>query len=740
MERIRFRVGNMLSAACCVSVERAISRLNGTHEVCVSLPGASVSLQYDPDVISSDEISRAAAQAGYPAVVDTADTTQSENVPLCAPVDKSEPVLRRFWISLFPTLAVVWLSVGQMTELWVPFLQSDYRLYALLQFVLTLPAISANRMLLSAGIQKLLSARPDMDTLVAMGAGSAWIYGIYGLIRSIFGYRDPLFFDSAVMILTLIALGRYLEARARRRTTNAVSRLLSLTPRNAAIVMGSSEAIFPVSLLRKGDICIVRSGQTVPIDGKVTEGEAEIDRSMLTGEALPVLRKEGDTVEGGTVCTEGRLKIAVTATGKDTALSRIVKLVQDAASSKAPISRMADRVSRAFVPFVITVAAVSFVTHLLCGTPLNGALNAAVCVLIISCPCAIGLAAPGAVKSGMGRGAAMGILVKSASALEIAAKVDTVVFDKKTLTCGKPRLTDCVPFLAHEADLLLTCAASAESHSCHPLAKAVVAAARERGVCELPVSDFHNQPGMGITATVGGMRCLCGNEGMMALSGFDTDPLRDAANRLIGEGKTLIWCAVNTRLLGFLALTDTLKPDAAEGVRRLHEKKIRTVLLTGDSEAAARIVGGAVGIAEIHAQVLPKNRENIVLTEMKRGHICAMVGDAINDAPALTAANVGIAIGAGTDVALDAADIVLMRNSPCDVAAVLSLSRAVVRNIRQNLFWAFIYNILCIPAAAAGRLNPIAGALTMILGSLFVVLNSLRLYRYRGGENDGRTI
>lgn len=737
MEKLKFRVGNMHCAACAAAVERAVSALPGADEVSVNLLMASLTLLADPTLLQEKDVIAAVEREGYTAAPD--DDRETAETPVTAREfsDESKPILRRFLISLIPSVALMWLSMGHMIGLPVPFEHSNYAAFSLLQFILSLPVIAANRTVFATGLRQLLRGRPNMDSLVAIGAGSAWIYGIYALVQSFLGRHIHLYFESAVMILTLISLGRYLEARARRHTTDAISRLTSLAPDTATVLLDGKEAILPVSRVRAGDICCVKAGQSVPTDGVVLSGEAELDRSMLTGESLPVFRKEGDTVEGGTVCQDGYFQMKVTRTGRDTALAQIVRLVEEAASSKAPISRLADRVSHIFVPAVITVALVSFVIHLLSGSDFNGALNAGVSVLIISCPCALGLATPTAIMAGTGRGAAMGILVKSAAALERAAKVDTVIFDKTgTLTEGKPELTDIIPCRAGEEDDLLFYAANTERLSTHPLAVAVLNAAEKKGLSEGTVTDFHNQPGLGISAYVNGKSCLCGNASLMANSGFDTEVLQKEADALTSQGKTLIWCAVDTRLMGLLALTDTVKPDAVGAVQELQQRHIRVLLLTGDSRAAAQAVAERLHIMNVHAEVLPQDKESVVRTEMESGHVTAMVGDGINDAPALTRADVGIAIGAGTDVAIDAADIVLMQSNPRDVAAALSLSRAVVRNIKQNLFWALIYNTLCIPAAAAGQLNPMAGALAMSFSSLFVVLNALRLYRYQLNRKD----
>ena len=646
-------------------------------------------------------------------------------------------------------------------------------IFAFTQFLLVLPVLIAGGHYFKNGLRNLWHRSPNMDSLIALGSGAAFVYGIYAIYKIAWGFSIEdmdmvetfgmnLYFESSAMILTLITLGKFMEARAKSKTSEAITKLMDLAPKTAKVLRNGQEEEISVDDVQNGDILVVRDGDTVPVDGKITEGFASVDESAITGESLPVDKQTGDPVTGGTINRTGYFQMEATAVGEHTTLSKIIQLVDDATSSKAPIAKLADRVSSVFVPVVITIALLAAILWLLAGQSFEFALSVAISVLVISCPCALGLATPTAIMVGTGRGAAKGILIKSAEALEITHSIDTVVLDKTgTVTQGKPVVTDVI---ALEADgkaagentqaytELLQLAFSLEKMSSHPLAEAIVKKAEACSAAFQEVSDYEMIPGQGIAGTIDKARCLAGNRKLMETNRIDISVAAGLQEKLADEGKTPLYFAQGGKFLGVIAAADVVKPTSREAIARLQEMGMDVIMLTGDNARTAEAIKKQVGIKTVIADVLPQDKEEKVRQLQEQGHKVAMVGDGINDAPALARADVGIAIGAGTDVAIESADIVLMKSDLMDAASAVSLSRAVIRNIKQNLFWAFFYNAIGIPVAAGVLypafhilLNPMIGAAAMSFSSVSVVSNALRLrfftpkWKHESGTADLQT-
>ena len=653
----------------------------------------------------------------------------------------------------------MYISMGHMLGWPLPGIllgHENMMIMALTQLFLTLPVMYLNRKYFIVGFKNLFVHRsPNMDSLIALGSGAAFVYGIYAIYKIAWGFSIEdmdmvetfgmnLYFESSAMILTLITLGKFMEARAKSKTSEAITKLMDLAPKTAKVLRNGQEEEISVDDVQNGDILVVRDGDTVPVDGKITEGFASVDESAITGESLPVDKQTGDPVTGGTINRTGYFQMEATAVGEHTTLSKIIQLVDDATSSKAPIAKLADRVSSVFVPVVITIALLAAILWLLAGQSFEFALSVAISVLVISCPCALGLATPTAIMVGTGRGAAKGILIKSAEALEITHSIDTVVLDKTgTVTQGKPVVTDVI---ALEADgktagentqaytELLQLAFSLEKMSSHPLAEAIVKKAEACSAAFREVSDYEMIPGQGIAGTIDKARCLAGNRKLMETNRIDISVAAGLQEKLADEGKTPLYFAQGGKFLGVIAAADVVKPTSREAIARLQEMGMDVIMLTGDNARTAEAIKKQVGIKTVIADVLPQDKEEKVRQLQEQGHKVAMVGDGINDAPALARADVGIAIGAGTDVAIESADIVLMKSDLMDAASAVSLSRAVMRNIKQNLFWAFFYNAIGIPVAAGVLypafhilLNPMIGAAAMSFSSVSVVSNALRL-------------
>lgn len=752
-----FNVTGMTCAACSARVEKVTNAVEGVAQANVNLLKNSMEVQYAEGADAAavaQAISKAVDKAGYgaaPAGEDGAPAAgQASNASVDAAEAERKQVLTRLVVSLVFTVPLFYISMGEMFGWLLPgFLlgMENMMVYALTLFVLLVPVLFINFKFFRVGFKALINRAPNMDSLIALGSGAATLYGLYALFNIAYytGHSDltmahhfamNLYFESAAMILTLITLGKYLEARAKGKTTDSLSKLMDLSPKMAVRIENGAEVTVPAKDVRVGDVLVVKTGESVPVDGVVLEGTGSVDESVITGEPLPVSKREGDAVTGATVNTAGWFTMRAERVGSDTVLAGIVKLVDEATGSKAPIEKMADKISGVFVPVVIAIAIVTFIIWMLVGAEFATALSYAISVLVISCPCALGLATPTAIMVGTGRGATSGILVKSAEALETAQAVRTVVLDKTgTITQGAPRVTDVVLDEGVEVAEFASIMAALEKKSEHPLARAMVAYAEGvSGLHELPIEGFTQTAGEGVSGKVEGMQCHAGNARMTENKGVAVDPAW--AQALADEGKTVTYFAREGALLGFVAVADVVKPTSAAAIKQLHEMGVRTIMLTGDAERTALSIHKQVGTDEVIAGVLPADKERTVRTLSAKGSV-AMVGDGINDAPALARADVGIAIGAGTDIALSSADIVLMHSDLMDVPAALDLSRATMRNIKQNLFWALFYNAICIPVAAGAlaflgiSLNPMIAAAAMSFSSVCVVTNALRLRTWK---------
>ena len=761
----RFDITGMTCAACSARVEKAASGVPGVEKAVVNLLKNSMDVTYDgaPETIAAigDAVDRAgygafprAGDTGGGAVASDAGAGMAERMrPVNAAAQEARSVRMRLIVSIIFCIPLFYLDMGHMWGWPLPSCfhgAANSMTLALTQLVLVVPIVFVNFKFFTNGFKGLAHRAPNMDTLVALGATASLVYSIVQLYRVgiALGAGDlggahmaamDLYFEGAGMILTLITLGKYFEARSKGRTTDAITALMDLAPKIATLVADDgSEQEVPVERVQPGDILAVRAGQGVPVDGVVVEGDGVVDESALTGESVPVDKPVGSEVTGATVNTAGYFKMRATRVGDDTALARIIALVDDATSSKAPIQRLADRISGVFVPVVIAIAAAVFVVWLVAtGMDASKAVVHGISVLVISCPCALGLATPTAIMVGTGRGAAQGILIKSAEALENAHDVATVVLDKTgTITKGAPEVTDVIAADGIEEGDLLMLAYGLEKKSEHPLARAVCDYAAERGSDQLPIKDFCQVPGRGLSGTTEGAEALGGNAAMMAEAGIALGALGDRAEELAQQGKTPLFFAWRGQLLGIIAVADQVKPTSADAVREMRALGVRTVMLTGDNERTAVAIQGQVGVDEVIAGVLPDGKDAQIRRHAEDGKV-AMVGDGVNDAPALARADVGIAIGAGTDVAIESADMVLVRNDLMDVAAGIQLSRATMRNIKQNLFWALFYNVICIPIAAGAlaplgiTLTPDIAAAAMSLSSIFVVTNALRLRAWK---------
>ena len=733
----KFVVTGMTCAACSAHVEKAVSQLQGVDSVAVNLMLGSMLVDYDPAQVTAQAIVSAVENGGYgakPAAdAEKQDTRRAQQEALGR-------IRRRLVWSIVCLVPLFYISMGHMMGLPLPaFLTRSHLTHALAQLVLCVPILILNRSYFTVGFSQLFRRSPNMDTLVALGAGAGLVYSLIEMGRLAAGQvsgMPELYFESAGMICALVTVGKYLEERSKGKTTDAISALLALAPDSAVVKRDGAEVTIPAEDIRKGDIVVVRQGGKIPVDGVVTAGGGSVDESAITGESLPVEKAVGDAVTSATVNQSGYLELEATRVGADTTLSQIVKLMEEASSSKAPISRLADRISGVFVPVVMAIAVLAaLLWGLVGGMSVQFCLSVGIAVLVISCPCALGLATPVAIMVGTGKAAENGILIKSAQSLELMGRVDTVVLDKTgTVTQGKPRLTDCLAAPEVTEEELLCVAASVEQPSEHPLSRAVTEAADERSIPLCDVADFTAVPGGGVQALLHDRTIYAGNAPYMQEKGVDIAPFAPQAGRWADDGKTVLYFAEEGRLLGLIAVADTVKPDSAAAIAALKQRGCRVVLLTGDNARTANAIARQVGVDQVISQVLPQDKAACVARLQQEGRLVAMVGDGVNDAPALVQANVGLAIGAGTDIAIESADIVLMKSSLADVASAAELSRAVLRNIRQNLFWAFFYNSVGIPVAAGVLypslhllLNPMIAAACMSLSSVCVVSNALRL-------------
>lgn len=764
----QFDVGGMSCAACSSRVEKAVSKLPGVESCSVSLLTNSMGVE---GTASAGEIIEAVEKAGYSAAErgTAGDAVRSEaGAAAAAPDtsmldDKETPLMKRRLIASVIVLAVLmYFSMGEMMWGWpVPeAMENNHVAMGLLQMLLTAVIMVINQKFFVSGFRGIIHRAPNMDTLVALGAGAAFVYSTYALFamtgaqeagdqETVMMYMHDFYFESAGMILTLITVGKLLEARSKGRTTDALRSLMELTPQTAVVIRDGQEMEVPVGQVKKGDIFAVRPGEKIPVDGVVTEGTSAVNEAALTGESIPVDKMPGDNVSAATVNQSGYLRCEATRVGEDTTLSQIIRMVSDAAATKAPAAKAADKVSGIFVPVVIVIALITFVVWMLAGQTVGYALARSISVLVISCPCALGLATPVAIMAGNGMGARNGILFKTAAALEETGKAAAVILDKTgTVTKGEPEVTDTIPADGITCEELMKLAYSLEAKSEHPLAKAIVSAAGAMGLRAADVEDFKALPGNGLTAKLDGCT-LSGGNLRFAESQFGvTEAMKTTAAELASAGKTPLFFGRNSQPAGIIAVADVIKDDSAEAVRELQGMGIDVVMLTGDNQQTAEAVGKQAGINRVIADVLPDGKEKVVRDIQKTGRVI-MVGDGINDAPALTRADIGIAIGAGTDVAIDAADVVLVKSRLADVPAAIRLSRAALRNIHQNLFWAFFYNVIGIPLAAGvwipllgWQLNPMFAAAAMSLSSFCVVTNALRLnlLDIRNPEHDRKRI
>ena len=745
----QYTVTGMSCAACSARVEKAVSAVPGVTSCSVSLLTNSMGVE---GTASAEAVVSAVQAAGYGASLKGASCAPTAAAQEDALADRETPALKRRLIaSLGFLLALMYVSMGHMMWGWpLPACLADNHVaMGLLQMLLTIAVMVINQKFFINGFRSLLHGAPNMDTLVALGAAASFGYSTYALFAmtgaqvrgdaaAVMQYMHEFYFESAAMILALITVGKMLEARSKGKTTDALRSLMKLAPQTATLVRGGQEIAVPIAQVRRGDVFVVRPGESIPVDGVVLEGESAVNESALTGESIPVDKAVGDSVSAATTNQSGFLRCEATRVGEDTTLSQIIKMVSDAAATKAPIAKVADRVSGVFVPTVIALAILTTAVWLLCGQSIGFALARGISVLVISCPCALGLATPVAIMVGNGLGAKNGILFKTAVSLEETGKTEIVALDKTgTITQGEPRVTDVLPAEGMTQGALLSLAAALEQRSEHPLARAVMMRAEEDGLTAAPVGDFRALPGNGLTATLSGETLLGGSLSFVSSQVDVPRSIRQKAEALAEEGKTPLLFAQAGRLAGVIAVADVIKADSPAAIAALRNMGIRVVMLTGDNEKTARAIGRLAGVDEVIAGVLPEGKESVIRRLQAQGKV-AMVGDGINDAPALTRADIGIAIGAGTDVAIDAADVVLMKSRLSDVPAAIRLSRATLRNIHENLFWAFFYNVIGIPLAAGmwiplfgWTLNPMFGAAAMSLSSFCVVSNALRLNLFK---------
>ena len=739
----KFDVSGMTCSSCVAHVEKAVSKLDGVKDVEVSLMTNSMNVVYDENAVSPDDIATAVSGAGYNTKIN--ESGKALKSPKDISADESRKLKRRLILSVIFLIPLFTISMGHMVG--VDIFGENYTGFSLTQLLLTIPIIVINFKYFTVGFKSLFKGSPNMDTLIAVGSAAAFLYGVFNTIMIItaadthaaHGYAMDLYFESAGMILTLITVGKFLETRSKGKTSEAISKLIELAPKTAVIEENGQEREIPAEDIKEGDIVVVRSGSSVPVDGVVVYGTASVDEAAITGESIPVDKKEGDKVISATGVTSGFIKVKALKVGADTTLSNIIRLVDEAASSKAPIARLADKIAGIFVPVVMCIAAVVIAVWLLLGHTVGFALSAGIAVLVISCPCALGLATPTAVMVGTGKGAQYGILIKSAEALETAHGIDTVVLDKTgTITEGKPRVTDIFPLSGASKERLLQVAGSLERPSDHPIAGAINEYVSDNQLEIQSAHDFRDHTGKGIEAKIEDRTFFAGNRRLMEELNIDLSTALEKADACAQEGKTSLFFADEERVLGIIAVADTVKATSREAIAQFEELGIDTVVLTGDNKTTANAIAKQLGIRNIIAEVLPHQKEMVVSALKKHGRRVAMVGDGINDAPALASADVGIAIGAGTDIAIESADIVLMKSDLRDGATAIMLSKAVLRNIKENLFWAFIYNVLGIPVAAGvfygvfrWLLNPMFAAAAMSLSSVCVVMNALRLFRFR---------
>lgn len=739
-----FAINGMTCASCAQSVEKATGKLEGVYESNVNLATEKMIVEYDDSIVSVSDIIDAVSNVGYKAREDI-DSGKAVDENQQKQDEKRKKIWNRFLISAAFSIPLLYLAMGHMMGAPIPgFLNpmNNPLTFAFAQLLLTIPVAVVNRNIYKNGFRTLFRGHPNMDSLIAVGTGAAIVYGLFALgmiMAGNTGYVHDLYFEAAAMILTLIVLGKYLEELTKGRTSEAIKKLMGLAPKTAIIIRAGNEVEVSIDEVIEGDMIVVKPGEKMPVDGVVAKGSTTVDEAMLTGESMPVEKNVGDQIIGASINKNGTIQYEATKVGKDTALSQIIKLVEDAQGSKAPIAKMADVISGYFVPIVIGIAILSGLVWLISGQSVLFALTIFITVLVIACPCALGLATPTSIMIGTGKGAENGVLIKSGGALETTHKLDTIVFDKTgTITEGKPMVTDIVSTNGISENELLTLSASAEKGSEHPLGEAIVRDAEEKGINFLSTSNFSAIPGHGIEVTINDYNMLLGNKKLMDTRQITLDDLTAKSDALASEGKTPMYIAINDKIAGIIAVADTVKENSLKAIEKLHEMGIEVAMITGDNKRTAEAIAKQVGIDRVMSEVLPEDKANEVEKLQNENRKVAMVGDGINDAPALAQADVGIAIGSGTDVAMESADIVLMRSDLMDVPTAVQLSKSTIRNIRQNLFWAFAYNTAGIPIAmgilflfGGPLLSPMFAAAAMSFSSISVLLNALRLKRFK---------
>ena len=742
-------IEGMTCAACSQRVEKALSKLEGVSRASVNLATERATLSYDPRAIKLSAIKQAIEKAGYkPLSIEKREEVDADRL-------KKELEIKTLWskfiLAAIFGFSLLYLAMGSMIW-WLPFPIPSFLdpmryplTFALVQLALTIPILVAGNRFYSVGFKALVKRSPNMDSLIAMGSTAAVVFSLYSTYRIITGHFEAvegLYFETAGVIIALILLGKYLESVSKGKTSEAIKKLMGLAPKTAVVIHDGAEVVMPIEEVEIGDVILVKPGEKMPVDGIVLDGFTAVDESMLTGESMPVDKKPGDPVFAASINKNGMIRFTATKVGKETALAQIIKLVEDAQGSKAPIAKMADIVSGYFVPAVTLIAIIAFIAWMIGGKSLEFSLTIFISVLVIACPCALGLATPTAIMVGTGKGAEYGILIKSCEALEITHKVNTVVFDKTgTITKGKPEVTDIVPAAGLTSERLLVMAASAEKGSEHPLGESIVRKAESDGLKLAKLEAFEAIPGYGIAVRIESGDVLIGNRKLMDLKGIDLGGLQQRSYELAGEGKTPMYVALGGEIAGIIAVADVAKDNSGRAIRKLQDMGIETVMITGDNARTAAAIASEVGVTRVMAEVLPQDKSEMVKKLQAEGKVVAMVGDGINDAPALAQADVGIAIGSGTDVAMESADIVLMRNDLMGVPSAIKLSKATISNIKQNLFWAFGYNSAGIPLAAGlfylfggPLLNPMFAAAAMSMSSVSVLTNALRLKRFRAYE------
>ncbi|MEK4947446.1 heavy metal translocating P-type ATPase [Carnobacterium sp. FSL W8-0810] len=741
-------IEGMTCASCAQTIEKAVGKLAAVQMVNVNLATEKMSIEYDPDQLVLAEVTKAVEEVGYTAheEVETGDEVDRTREKKAQHI---KDMWQRFWISALFTVPLLYISMGHMLGMPLPeFIDpmANAVTFALAQLVLTIPVIILGREFFKVGFKALVKGHPNMDSLVALGTSAAFLYSLISTVAIGMGNTHlamDLYYESAAVILTLITLGKYFEALSKGKTSEAIKKLMGLAPKQARIMRNGQEVDVAIDEVQVNDLIIVKPGEKMPVDGIVVEGNTSVDEAMLTGESIPVEKTAGDAVIGASINQNGTIKYKATKVGKDTALSQIIKLVEDAQGSKAPIAKLADIISGYFVPIVIVLAVISGLAWYIAGESGVFALTIAISVLVIACPCALGLATPTAIMVGTGKGAEHGVLIKSGGALEKTHKIQTIIFDKTgTITEGKPEVTDILAVNGMSEEELLILAASAERGSEHPLGEAIVHGAEKKDLSLFKTQTFNALPGHGIEVTIENQSLLLGNKKLMIDRGISIDTVETVSDTLAGEGKTPMYIAKDGQIVGIIAVADTVKANSLKAIEKLHKMGLEVAMITGDNKRTAQAIAKQVGIDRVLSEVLPEEKANEVKKLQAEGKIVAMVGDGINDAPALAQADIGIAIGSGTDVAMESADIVLMRSDLMDVSTAVELSKATIKNIKENLFWAFGYNVLGIPIAmgllhvfGGPLLNPMLAGAAMSFSSVSVLINALRLKRFKPSSN-----